>query len=100
MKRLILMVALLVLGLLVGYSQAPNREKPERLPSGRLQSDVILEADHKKSLEDAEELLELAEKLRDGLAEDAYTVLSVDAVRATEKIEKLAKQIRNRMQRF
>src|SRR5689334_3431629 len=98
MKRSLLLLFVLLLGL--AFGQLPKREEPVRLPSGKLQSDEIIKADHEKSLKDAGELLKLAEDLKIELEKNDAHVLSVGAVKKTEEIEKLAKRIRQRMKRF
>jgi len=95
MKRLILPLAILVLGALL-LGQNP---RDVRLPDGRLQSDAILEAEYKKSVADATELRDLAEKLQKELEENDAHVLSVDSIRMAERIEVLAKNIKNRLKR-
>ena len=95
MKRLIAILVVSVFGCWL-LAQRPEQN---RLPSGRLQSELILEADHEKNVEDAKELAELAAKLRDELESHDETILSVSTIRKTEQIEDLAKKIRKRLQR-
>lgn len=97
MKRLIPLLAVLVLG---AWLAGQNRDREVRLPDGRLQSDAILESEHKKSVEDATELLRLAEQLKAEIEENDAHVLSVSSIRMAEKIEDLAKNIRKRLKRY
>lgn len=96
MKRLL--VALFVAAAL---APAPAQEETptRRFPDGRDQTKAIAEAAHEKTLKDAEALLALAEKLRDEFKKHEGEILSLDAYRAAEEIEKLAKRIKNRMKR-
>jgi len=71
-----------------------------RLPSGKLQKDEILKADHEKNVEDAAKLAKLADDLRAGIEKSDHNVLSVDLLKQTEEIEKLARRIRSRMRKF
>jgi len=103
MKRLIVSIALLS----SLFAQHPNHEatgaeKPSevRLPNGRLQQDEILKADHEKSVQDAAQLIELAEGLKRELEKDETHVLSLSSIKKTEDIEKIAKRIRSRIKRF
>jgi len=103
MKLLILSIALL----LPLSAQHPGREPQEtekpsdvRLPNGKLQQEEILKADHKKSIQDAAQLIELAEGLKRELEKDETHVLSISSIKKTEDIEKLAKRIRSRIKRF
>ncbi len=71
-----------------------------RLPNGKLQREEILKADHEKSLKEAAELVDLAEQLRADLEKNDRHVLSMNTLKKTEEIEKLAKRIRSRLRRF
>ncbi len=70
-----------------------------RLPSGKLQREEILKDEHQRSLRDVKEILEVAGQLQTELEKDDYLVLSLDSLKKTEKIEKLARQIRARLKR-
>ena len=96
----------LPIALLIPY--APAQYPPDmrgsgrgvRLPNGKLQQEEILKADYKKTLKDAAELVDLAEQLKEDLEKNDRHVLSVDSLKKTEQIEKLAKKIRSRLRRF
>ncbi|MDX2151785.1 MAG: hypothetical protein SFV54_13685 [Bryobacteraceae bacterium] len=101
-RRISILFALL---LVVATAQAPrsrNPAEPEdvRLPSGKLQSDEILKVEHEKNLEDAAQLLRLAEELKAELEKNDRHVLSLGAIKKTEELEKLAKRVRSRLRRF
>jgi hypothetical protein len=103
MKRLILSVALLVpLCAQHPVHDASGSDKPSdvRLPNGKLQQDEILKADHEKSVQDAAQLIELAEGLKRDLEKDQTHVLSLSSIKKTEDIEKIARRIRARIKRF
>ena len=78
------------------------QEQPEipRLPSGKLQMDEILKADHEKSLREVGQILKIAEELKIEMEKKESFVLSLSAIKKTEEIEKLARRIRSRMRRF
>jgi hypothetical protein len=78
----------------------PNEPHDVRLPSGRMQRDEIVTADHGKNIEDARELARLAEELKTDLDKQGQFVLSIALIKKTEEIEKLAKRIRSRMKRL
>jgi hypothetical protein len=61
--------------------------------------DEIMKAEHAKSIKDAEQLMKLSQELRDELEKNTRFVLSLSSLKKTEEIEKIAKRIRNRMQR-
>jgi hypothetical protein len=82
------------------FAQNPATDPPPpepRLPSGRLQRDEILKAEHAKSIEDAQQLIRLSEELKTELEKDTQYVFSIAAVKRTEEIEKVARRIRSRM---
>jgi len=56
--------------------------------------------DYRKSVEDARELVKLAESLESELEKNDQYVVSLGAIRKTEDIEKLSKRIRGRFKRF
>lgn len=71
-----------------------------RLPSGKLQKDEILKADHQKNIEDAAKLAKLSDGLRSALEKSDANVLSVEMLKQAEEIEKIARRIRLRMRKF
>lgn len=80
---------------------APPGQAPEpRLPSGRSQREAMLKAEYEKTLEEAGRLVELAESLKIELEKNDRHVLSVSSLKKAEELEKLAKRIRKRLNRF
>jgi hypothetical protein len=82
----------------------PQKEPQEgqedvKLPNGKSQREEILKDEHQKSLRDIKEILEQAGQLQAALEKDNYMVLSVSSLKKAERIEKLARQIRTRLQR-
>jgi hypothetical protein len=61
---------------------------------------AIVKADDEKSKEDVREILELAEELKSDLDENDEFVVDLRSLRRAERIEKLAKDIKNRMRRL
>lgn len=94
MKHLCLFLALL------GGVAFPQDERQVRLPSGKLQRDEILKEDYEKTLKEATELVKLSEELKAELEKNERHVLSLQALKKTEDIEKLARRIRQRMKHF
>ncbi len=79
---------------------ADNHPPDIQLPSGKSQREEILKADHEKSLHDVAEILKIAGQLQAELGKSNYQVLSVSSLKEAKQIEKLAKNIRSRLQRF
>ena len=98
--RFLVNMALLALaaGMVLSSQVGPPDEEKVRLK--RSQVEAILKADHAKSIQDAGQLVKLAEQLQEELERSDQHVLSMTALKKTEEIEKLAKRIRNRMKRF
>lgn len=74
-----------------------DEEEDAKLPNGKSQKNAIAEDQHKKALAEADQLVKLAQQLRDDLRKAGIFVVPVSSVRETESIEKLAKQIRSRL---
>ena len=85
-----------------GARTPPDEAGPSgpRLPDGRSQREEILKADHKKSVEDAAQLLREAEEFKADLEKNDRYVLSVTTFKKLDNIEKLTKRIRSRLKRF
>jgi hypothetical protein len=78
-------------------SPPSNRDDGLRLPSGKLQRDEILKAEHEQNVKDAAQLVEMAQQLQQDLEKNDRFVFSISTLKKTEDIEKLAKKIRSRM---
>ncbi len=70
----------------------------KRLPNGKSQKDAIAREQHEQVLKDANDLITLAENLRDELQKAGDFVVPAGSLKKTEQIEKLAKKIRGRLQ--
>ncbi len=85
---------------------APSPATPQdssndvRLPSGKLQRDEIIQAEHKKNREDAAALARLAQEVKDDLDNGDSYIVSVKTLKKLDDIEKLDKGIRARLKRF
>ena len=86
---------------LAQFPPVTRRDDEEtRLPSGKLQRDEILKADHEKNLDDAGKLIKAAENLRTQLEKSEGYVLSLDMLKQTDEIEKMARRIRSRLKKY
>jgi len=61
---------------------------------------MIVKDDYKKNLEDAAEMAKLAEDLKQDLENGDKYIVSVKAIKKAEDIERLARNIRNRLRRY
>ena len=72
-------------------------QEDARLPSGKLQRDEILKAEHEQNIKDAAQLVDLAQQLQQEIEKNDRFVLSVSTLKKTDDIEKLVRKIRSRM---
>lgn len=75
--------------------QAPAEDA--KLPNGKSQRDEILKAEHKQNLKDAADLVALSQQLQQEFEKNDSFVFSLNTLKKTDDIEKLAKKIRSRM---
>jgi hypothetical protein len=76
-----------------------SSDKDFKLPNGKFQRDEILKAEYRQNLKDAAQLVDLSQQLKQDLEKNDRFVLSLDDLKKTDDIEKLAKKIRSRMRR-
>lgn len=91
----LLLFLLLLLLLPAGAQRSENR-----LPDGKSRDLAIMKLDHTKSKEDVAEILELAAALQEDLDESQEYIVDLKSLRRAERIEKLARNIKNRMKRL
>lgn len=89
--------------LLTLLSQLPaDPAKPPddpRLPNGKLQSEEILKAEHKRNLADLQSILKLAGEIQSELEKTEHHVLSIANLKRLDEIEKITKRLRSRLKR-
>ena len=92
---------LLLALVLLAQEPKPRIDDPStvRLPDGKLQSEEILKAEHKRSIKDAGELVRLSQEVRRELEEHEHHVLSLGLLKKLDEIEKLSKKLRTRLKR-
>ncbi len=76
------------------------RERPKRLPDGRLQSEAILREDYERNLRDLEQMEELLKKIEEALEKAASGKVNSGFFKDLEEVEKLSKRMHSRMRRF
>jgi len=77
----------------------PDTHHDTKLPNGKSQQEEILKSEYQKTLQDAADLVKLAEELQDDLIKEDRHVLSLASLKKAEDIEKLAKKIRARLKK-
>jgi hypothetical protein len=75
----------------------PNPNEDIKLPNGKSQKDAIAKEDHEQALKDVNDLITVAQQLRDEMQKSGEHVVSVASVRKTEEIERLARKIRGHL---
>lgn len=97
--QMAVLAALPVLAQLPSNPSSSDKTPPVRLPDGRLQSEVILEAEHAQTVKDIEEMKKLLGEIETSLEKNTRHVLSLPALKKLEEVEKRARKIRARMTR-
>lgn len=84
--------------------QLPNPQLPglhddedHKLPNGKSQKDAMAKSEHDKALKEANDLLQLAQQLKDEIQKAGDHVVPMSSVKKTEEIEKMARRIRSRL---
>jgi hypothetical protein len=77
--------------------QYGHLETDPKLPNGKSQRDEILKAEREDNIRDAAKLIDMASSLKADLEKSDRFVLSLDMLKKTDDIEKLAKKIRDRL---
>jgi len=70
-----------------------------RLPNGKSQRDEIIRADYERNLRDAGELARLSQEIKDDLEKGDRYLVSLKTLKKLEDVEKLSKDIRQRLRR-
>ena len=68
-----------------------------KLPNGKSQKDAMAKSEHEKALKEANDLLLLAQQLKDEIQKAGDHLVPMSSVKKTDEIEKIAKRIRSRL---
>ena len=94
------MLAWALIFLLLAPAAMPQRPKEPRLPSGKSRNLAILKADFERSKKDIAEILQLAKELQEEVEKNEEFVIDLRSVRKAERIERLGRNVKNRMKRL
>jgi hypothetical protein len=102
LRRQALTIPILLAGPAAGQPPGRQQDEPKdlRLPSGKMQKEEILRHDYEKTLQDAGELLKLAEELKIDLEKNDRHILSMVTLKKIENIEKVTRRIKSRMTKY
>ena len=78
-------------------SEIPQPDEDEKLPNGKSRKDAIAKEEHEAALKDTNQLIAVAQQLKDELEKAGDFVVPLSSVKRTEEIEKLARRIRGRL---
>jgi hypothetical protein len=85
------------------FPKEPGLPKTEdegpRLPNGKLQRDVILKHEHQRNLDELKEIRKLSDELIEELETNTEFVLSLKSLKKLERMEKLTRDVRKRVQK-
>jgi len=68
-----------------------------KLPNGKSQKDAMAKYEHEKALKEANDLLVLAQQLKEEIQKAGDHVVPMSSVKKAEEIEKMAKRIRSHL---
>jgi hypothetical protein len=90
---------LLTVCILLGQRSPTKDESDVKLPNGKSQKDEIIRVDYERNLRDAGELARLSEEIKDDLEKGDRYLVSLKTLKKLEDVEKLSKDIRQRLRR-
>jgi hypothetical protein len=90
---------LLTVCILFGQTSPIKEETDVKLPNGKSQKDEIIRVDYEHNLRDAGELARLSEEIKDDLEKGDRYLVSTKTLKKLEDVEKLSKDIRQRLRR-
>jgi hypothetical protein len=80
--------------------RAPTKDEPDvKLPNGKSQKDEIIRVDYERNLRDAGDLVRLAGEIKDDLEKGDRYLVSLKTLKKLDDVEKLTKDIRQRLRR-
>ncbi len=90
---------LLTVCILLAQSSSTKEETDVKLPNGKSQKDEIIRVDYERNLRDAGELARLSEEIKDDLEKGDRYLVSLKTLKKLDDVEKLSKDIRQRLRR-
>jgi hypothetical protein len=77
--------------------EIPKPDEEDKMPDGKSRKNAIAKEEHEAALKDANQLIAVAQQLKDELEKAGEYVVPLSSVKRTEEIEKLARRIRGRL---
>jgi hypothetical protein len=91
---------LLTVCMLLAQDTSTKDEDDVKLPNGKSQKDEIVRVDYERNLKDAGDLARLAEEIKDDLEKGDRYLVSTKTLKKLDDVEKLTKDIRQRLRRY
>jgi hypothetical protein len=85
--------------ILLAQTPSVKEEGDVKLPNGKSQKDEIIRVDYERNLKDAGDLARLAEEIKDDLEKGDRYLVSTKTLKKLDDVEKLTKDIRQRLRR-
>lgn len=85
--------------LLLAQNSSIKDESEVKLPNGKSQKEEIIRVDYERNLKDAGDLARLAEEIKDDLEKGDRYLVSLKTLKKLDEVEKLSKDIRQRLRR-
>jgi hypothetical protein len=85
--------------ILLAQTPSVKEEADVKLPNGKSQKDEIIRVDYERNLKDAGDLARLAEEIKDDLEKGDRYLVSTKTLKKLDDVEKLTKDIRQRLRR-
>jgi len=90
---------LLTVCILLAQNSSTKEESDVKLPNGKTQKEEIIRVDYERNLRDAGELARLSEEIKDDLEKGDRYLVSLKTLKKLDDVEKLSKDIRQRLRR-
>jgi hypothetical protein len=90
---------LLTVCILLAQNSSTKEESDVKLPNGKSQKEEIIRVDYERNLRDAGELARLSEEIKDDLEKGDRYLVSLKTLKKLDDVEKLSKDIRQRLRR-
>ena len=82
------------------FGRQRNQRSPDEIQAQRAQQKAMNKDRQKKLQEDTDKLLKLATELKEYVDKTNENILSVEVIKKTDEIEKLAKSVREKMKTY
>jgi hypothetical protein len=84
---------------LLAQNQSTKDDLDVKLPNGKMQREEIIRVDYERNLRDAGELARLSAEIKDDLEKGDRYLVSTKTLKKLDDVEKLSRDIRQRLRR-